>query len=106
MALIFSENTVWLTDPWQDADVNFSAIPVKFCKHLIQSHQQHPRLHHVGSLTFQDGCLNMRCKLTLPFNGAFAHVVHMPGLSAATGLQTWNEPGQLATLAILCSYYI
>lgn len=42
MALIFSENTVWLTD----------------------------------------GCLNMRCKLTLPFNGAFAHVVHMPGLSA------------------------
>ena len=59
-----------------------------------------------GSMTFQDGCLNMRCKLTLPFNGAFAHVVHMPGLSAATGLQTWNELGQLATLAILCSYYI
>ncbi|CAJ1398317.1 unnamed protein product [Effrenium voratum] len=42
MAMILSENAVWLTD----------------------------------------GCLNMRCKQSLPFNAAFAHVVHMPGLSA------------------------
>ena len=28
----------------------------------------------------------MRCKLTLPFNGAFAHVVYMSGLSAVAGL--------------------
>lgn len=28
-----------------------------------------------------DGCLSMRCKQSLPFNGAFAHAVYMPGLS-------------------------
>jgi len=55
MALIFSENTVWLTD----------------------------------------GCLNMRCKQTLPFNGAFAHVVRMSTLSAvvvSTKMGSANYP--------------
>ncbi|CAK9064773.1 unnamed protein product [Durusdinium trenchii] len=55
MALVFSENTVWLTD----------------------------------------GCLNMRCKQTLPFNGAFAHIVPMPGLSSvivSTKMDSTNYP--------------
>ena len=37
----------------------------------------------------QDGCLNMRCKQTLPFNGAFAHIVPMSGLSVAA----WQSQG-------------
>eukprot|EP00435_Cladocopium_sp_Y103_P048578 s691_g14.t1 len=67
MALIFSENTVWLTEPWQD-----------------------------------DGCLNMRCKLTLPFNGAFAHVVHMPRQSAVIVSTKMGSPTYpLAAVTVL-----
>eukprot|EP00913_Durusdinium_trenchii_P007853 g7370.t1 len=43
----------------------------------------------------QDGCLNMRCKQTLPFNGAFAHIVPMPGLSSvivSTKMDSTNYP--------------
>ena len=82
--------------------------------YLIQSHQMSPAtcimLHHVGSIWIQDGCLNMRCKLTLPFNGAFAHVVHMPGLSAATGQKnvewTWAACHLGYPLFILYNIYI
>ena len=47
---------------------------------------------HVLCLNCQDGCLSMRCKQSLPFNGAFAHAVYMPGLSTVAwpALARWD----------------
>ena len=101
MALIFSENTVWLTDPLRTIKPVAFEVTKKntgsLQEHMIRFHDASSRIH-IFWLLFcfwvtsksllpqrrtKDGCLNMRCKQTLPFTGAFAHVVRMSTLSAA-----------------------